>query len=754
MTNRFKKISSIAWHPVNPGYAAVAYTSPLKSSHDENTICERTHVEDDIIQKSRKLVNENDIETIDSIFDIISAAKKPLKEHPTDEDSGSETDSVKEESDDENDDQSTKDIRDAGTLMIYKTPVTISKALSQESTSKTDQEPGEHTESDLRWASDMIKIGKDQEKSLPREDKLPDDSSDDTTSISSLESASSCSTMKSEQSVRIPAYEDTDGEDVDSIEDDLPITDTDSSVLLWNCDNDLTPQLELYNVHDVHVIKFYPLDGNFLAGGSRSGQLVIWDIRDDIETSKWPHKQLDQHNLDAEFMENLPHWEADQHKCPLVHPAAISVRNISHVDRVTDIEWMHPSVKLSSTGAITKTDSDSRQILTASLDGSMKVWELQSGRGTDDHKGDSRSWHLQLIYNMIITNPKLDKYPLSIVAFKILLPSPQYIPSSSKNFVFVPELNKKINLSIAVANTIGEVGIIKIVEKKDAFTDIPPAKAPENCKHEWWGICHDDVITSLSQNYYFPNIFLSTGGRIFALWNANFKHGPIWWKQYAVDIELTGSSFSPYHPGLIYISTSNGKVDIWNVTKQVHLPLLEIKASGYRINGVALVTPPSAEYKLSIADSNGIFHILKNQYEETWDDDDLKNVDVFFKGAEECKKQLLHWNKHWKDLSTTSDEYGFQYKPEPRKPDKYDPQRKKSLRMGKPSLPIEKLIASPIVDDRPLLEKIADSQEHKELLQKLLDDYKALPKLIPEAPDTSTKSQPLSINDIHRIYCT
>lgn len=79
--------------------------------------------------------------------------------------------------------------------------------------------------------------------SSPREEKLTDESSDDDTSISSLESESSCSTMKSEQSAKIPIYKDFDGDDVDSVEDDLPIIDTDSSVLLWNCDNDLTPQV-------------------------------------------------------------------------------------------------------------------------------------------------------------------------------------------------------------------------------------------------------------------------------------------------------------------------------------------------------------------------------------------------------------------------------------------------------------------------------------------------------------------------------
>ena len=41
---------------------------------------------------------------------------------------------------------------------------------------------------------------------------------------------------------------------------------------------------------------------------------------------------------------------------------------------------------------------------------------------------------------------------------------------------------------------------------------------------------------------------------------------------------------------------------------------------------MSLITPPCVEYQLSIADSNGIFHILNNQYNDCWDEDDVCEI--------------------------------------------------------------------------------------------------------------------------------
>lgn len=130
-----------------------------------------------------------------------------------------------------------------------------------------------------------------------------------------------------------------------------------------------------------------------------------------------------------------------------------------------------------------------------------------------------------------------------------------------------------------------------------------------DCKHEWWSWCHDAKITSLSRNYYFPNIILAVGGRIFSIWNIKYKvknvdflcfnciitycknykinlfqqGGPIWWRQYAKEDTLTQGCFTPFHPGVFYIGKANGRVDLWNVRKQIHEPVLEMRASGYSI---------------------------------------------------------------------------------------------------------------------------------------------------------------------------
>lgn len=59
--------------------------------------------------------------------------------------------------------------------------------------------------------------------------------------------------------------------------------------------------MKLYYHHDINTIKFDPYNGEFLAGGSRSGQLVLWSV--ETEFDKLRHKtSVEEQDIIAEFM--------------------------------------------------------------------------------------------------------------------------------------------------------------------------------------------------------------------------------------------------------------------------------------------------------------------------------------------------------------------------------------------------------------------------------------------------------------------
>lgn len=63
------------------------------------------------------------------------------------------------------------------------------------------------------------------------------------------------------------------------------------------------------------------------------------------------------------------------------------------------------------------------------------------------------------------------------------------------------------------------------------------------------------------------------------------QRGPIWWQQYPAKINITEGCFTPFHPGIIYIARSDGFVDIWDLTKQIHKPVTKVLVSGFSISG-------------------------------------------------------------------------------------------------------------------------------------------------------------------------
>jgi dynein intermediate chain 3, axonemal len=105
--------------------------------------------------------------------------------------------------------------------------------------------------------------------------------------------------------------------------------------------------------------KFNPVDPNIIVGGCINGQLVIWDISkyDDVLKSTRDEKQF---------------------QTPSIKYDVVSSIESSHRSIVQDIHWLPQSFELGHNGEpVDNAESGHKQLITASLDGTVAFWDLR-----------------------------------------------------------------------------------------------------------------------------------------------------------------------------------------------------------------------------------------------------------------------------------------------------------------------------------------------------------------------------------------
>lgn len=152
-------------------------------------------------------------------------------------------------------------------------------------------------------------------------------------------------------------------------------------VLLWSFDDTLYPKLVLETPREVTFLSFCPYDSNILIGGSVTGQLVIWDLKNCLHRAEHPDALSDKQKQNREKMYSFMAWSkfVENLQRNKVLPAAISHYELSHKKQITAIKWLNRKHSIASTGLIqesVKPNEVFRHFVTASLDGTVSFWDL------------------------------------------------------------------------------------------------------------------------------------------------------------------------------------------------------------------------------------------------------------------------------------------------------------------------------------------------------------------------------------------
>ncbi|KAI9089425.1 WD40-repeat-containing domain protein [Phlyctochytrium arcticum] len=390
-------------------------------------------------------------------------------------------------------------------------------------------------------------------------------------------------------------------------------------ILVWSFHDPIHPQLILEAPEDVLSFQFNPNDPNIIAGGCINGQVVLWDISEHHDKLKISRKTA---NTDPTQQQQPPPEQQQQEKdtsgtekvteTMVVHWVAVSSIEASHRSGITDVQWLPRNMELSHSGEILPPSEHSqgyRQLLTASLDGTVAFWDTRS-------KKDPRQ--LDLVWRPFLRVPlsAMDNtfdYSLSKVCFRRIGGGDRVGGTESSTPPPKP--------ATATAKDKAEAALFSkfycSTEEGDLiYSDWVAEKASEEkaSRVEHAYSYHFGPLSDVQRSPFFSDIILSTGGWSFYIWREGVTTGPLLASAPSSVYVICGR-WSPTRPGVFYLSKADGSIEVWDLLDRSHSPSSVQNISGSPISSMSIRQYPvkSLTHNQFIAagDDEGTLHILE-----------------------------------------------------------------------------------------------------------------------------------------------
>ncbi|CAG5052722.1 unnamed protein product [Parnassius apollo] len=404
-------------------------------------------------------------------------------------------------------------------------------------------------------------------------------------------------------------------------------------VMIWSHIDSLRPKLYLQSPREVKVLSFCPFNENILIGGCINGQVVLWDLTNKLrnvesiqvlsETREKYHIAMNAH---MDWMKNI-------HDKAVVEPTALSNLQTSHYAPITAINWLSPNFSVSPTGKITliSKDRNSIMVFTGSEDGSILIWNLSvenitvfetkkvkkskrvpkkpSGLLLDISPYKVLDRNLQPCFKLLLgiagrpqtlplqrfgINPPLIKY----------MHKPRPLGDGRKYFIpeIIPQTESDISKIIYCGTQHGELARVTWDGYEFNTGEIVNS---EYCEITYSCLIHDGIITTVQVNPILNDLTLTVGGKIFAIWSNELMSRPLFWKKR--NCRLTDAAWSLYKPSIIFVTTSEGNLETWDILLRSDKPIAVQTLSGSMLTGVSLHTLPLTKNIIGVSDVNGSF---------------------------------------------------------------------------------------------------------------------------------------------------
>ena len=129
---------------------------------------------------------------------------------------------------------------------------------------------------------------------------------------------------------------------------------------------------------------------------------------------------------------------------------------------------------------------------------------------------------------------------------------------------------------------------------------------------QWISSDQSRASLALERSSFFPSIVMSVSDWNFNLWDVIHKR--MFFSSPKSHIRLTGGSWSPTRAGTLFLSKSDGSIDVWDFTDSSYKPSVTLITTPSRITSMQfLKTNLSSENEqlLAIGDGDGSLHIFE-----------------------------------------------------------------------------------------------------------------------------------------------
>ncbi|NXF90567.1 WDR63 protein, partial [Eubucco bourcierii] len=441
-----------------------------------------------------------------------------------------------------------------------------------------------------------------------------------------------------------------------------------SAVVFWSLSDPIHPQLMLESPEDIYCFQFSPSDPNIIAGGCINGQVVLWDISQHEEKLQNAKTVADKIEVTAvnianasllnilhpllyfqntlkyiflkHFQPSLGQVQQTNAELPLVRYCALSSIEHSHTKSVTDMYCLpdyFQDTRMSA--AIENRAQTCVQLVTCSSDCSVLLWDIPVTKLQQPSSEKTRvqedfymppsipdtSKHLDLCWKPLIKinlcecgidtvygttrislrelrcHYKTSEKPQSLNILELLNKDSPEMNTSSNNL----EVLKSISINFFVGTEDGEI----VYSDWKGEIDNDSAKLASQ-KHSQTYSSHTETINTLQKSPFFQDIFLSIGGRSFAIWKEGVTNGPILRSSCSAGRNTAGH-WSLTRPGVFFIGRDDGNIDTWDLMNKTYEPSRIQTISNSVITFISPWIASPMQHFLAVSDDLGVLHVVE-----------------------------------------------------------------------------------------------------------------------------------------------
>ncbi|XP_068631464.1 dynein axonemal intermediate chain 3 [Battus philenor] len=404
-------------------------------------------------------------------------------------------------------------------------------------------------------------------------------------------------------------------------------------VMIWSHIDSLRPKLYLESPREVKVLSFCPFDENLLIGGCINGQIVVWDLTNKLlNVESIPVLSETREKYRIAMMSHMD-WMKNIHDNAIVEATALSLLLTSHYAAITAINWLSPNFMTSPTGKVTLAPEEKKSLMlfTGSEDGNILIWNLSidsvtvletkkvkkskrvpkrpSGLLVDVSPYKVLDRNLQPNFKILLGKVGQPE-TLPVQRFAIKPPvinyiyTPKHLGDGRKYYKpeIVPQNENEISRIIYCGSQQGELA--RVTWEGHEFNTGEIVNS-EYCETSYRCFIHDGIITSVQINPMLTDLTLTVGGKIFAIWSNELEGRPLLWKKRPS--RLTDATWSLYKPSVMFVATSDGDLETWDLLLRSDKPIAVQTLSGTMLTSVSLHSLRLKKNIGGVSDVNGSF---------------------------------------------------------------------------------------------------------------------------------------------------